>query len=73
MLQTLYFHVFRRVPGETLTFCEINFGHKNTPPPKPRSPDINMQCFPNIFILLGALNVMVCFNYKKIGVNNALS
>ena len=30
MLQTLYFHVFGWKPGETMSFCEIKFGNKNT-------------------------------------------
>ena len=33
MTQTLYVHVFRRVPGKTLTFCEIKFGRKKYPHP----------------------------------------
>ena len=33
MPQTLYFHVFRWIPGETLIFCEIKFGHKKYPHP----------------------------------------
>ena len=33
MPQTLYFHVFRWIQGETLNFCEIELGHKNTPIP----------------------------------------
>ena len=56
MLQTLYFHVLRRIPDETLTFC-IKNGRKNTPPPKPYFPGNKMQYFLIIFVLLGAGNV----------------
>ena len=74
MPQILYFHVFRRVPGKTLTFYEKKFGRKKFPqPPSPWSPDINMQYFPNTFILLGAQNVRVLFKHKKLVVHNILS
>ena len=33
MQQTKYLHVFRGKLDETLTFCEIKFGYKNTPAP----------------------------------------
>ena len=33
MLQTLYFHVFRQIQGETLNFCEKNLVTKNAPTP----------------------------------------
>ena len=33
MPQTLYLHVFRGILDETLTFCEIKFGHKKYPRP----------------------------------------
>ena len=28
---SVYFHVFRLIPDETLAFCKKHFGHKNTP------------------------------------------
>ena len=70
MPQTLYFHVFRWISSETLTFCEIKFGHKNTP--KPRSPGIIMQYIQNTFIFLGTLNVRVGFKHKNIVVKYTL-
>ena len=33
MPEALYFHVFRWIRGEPLTFCEIKFGHKKYPYP----------------------------------------
>ena len=58
---------------ESLTFCEIKFGHKNTPTPKPSSPGIIMQYFQKKNILLGAQNVRVWFKHKTIVVSCALS
>ena len=69
MLQKLYIHVFRWVPGETLT-CEIKFGHKKIPTsPKPESSGINLQHLPKQIILLGAINVRVWFKHKIVVIN----
>ena len=49
-----------------MTFCEIKFGHKNTPIPLTLKPRHNYAIFSNIFILLDALNVRVSFRLKTI-------
>ena len=64
MLQT-YIQVFRWIPGETLPFCEIKFGHKKYPHPlNPKVLALICNIFQIFFILLGALNVQVWFKHK---------
>ena len=71
MPQTLYFHVFRRIQGKTLNFCEKTFGHKNTPTPLTLMSCHNYAIFSKYFSLLGALNVRVWFKHKHLAVNYA--
>ena len=59
MPQALYFHVFRRIQGETLNFCEIRFGHKNTPTPLTLMSWHKYAIYLKYFCLLGALTVRV--------------
>ena len=55
----IYFHVFMRVQGKTLNFCELKLCHKNSPTPLTLMSWHNYAIFSKYFILRGALNVGV--------------
>ena len=70
MLQILYLHIFGRTPGETDFLPKKAICHKKIPPHhKPKDSRINMQYFPNLFVLLGALNVRFYVKHKSIVFN----
>ena len=50
IVQTVYFHIFDECLAKPWLSAKINWSQKY-PPPKPQGSGINMQYFPNIYLL----------------------